>query len=303
MPRVLILVGGKYKLYAVPIENVQFKDIYNRKVPFWCLRIIRNFSGIIELGLGEWKNDINENDVIIIFDTEATYSLLKWIKKRYKVNRKIICYRNSVNFLRKKLKPEILKKLGYEVWSYNLDDCKKYGLQYNKQMLRKKDFEKCINTGNNYEYDVVFLGMSKGRDQILANLEKIFITEKLSYYFYVPDSTILQKNKCTDGKNLPYEIYLDILSKSRSILDLVNDNNYGLTFRPVEAIFAEKKLITNYKEIKCYDFYKKENVFLLENEELDVHKLLQFFQSPYEKIDERIIESYDIKAWINRFFE
>ena len=98
-----------------------------------------------------------------------------------------------------------------------------------------------------------------------------------------------------------YEHYLEKLSVSNAVLDLVNTENYGLTLRPLEALFYNKKVITNYREIKLYDFYNKNNIFVIGEDSVD--NLNDFLKKPYIELPNNIVESYTFDKWISRFFK
>ena len=67
-----------------------------------------------------------------------------------------------------------------------------------------------------------------------------------------------------------------------------------------ESIFYDKKLITNNKSLKDYDFYHPNNIFILDN---NYDKIKEFLAKPFIKIDNEIKEKYDYKNWICRFFD
>ena len=98
---------------------------------------------------------------------------------------------------------------------------------------------------------------------------------------------------------VPYEDYLKLLVKTKTILDIVDGNQSGLTLRCMEALFFNKKLITNNLDIENYDFYNPKNVFILGKD--DMNNIKQFIDSPYELVDEKIVNYYDFDEWIKRF--
>ena len=73
----------------------------------------------------------------------------------------------------------------------------------------------------------------------------------------------------------------------------------GLTLRVLEALFYSKKLITNNKNIKKYDFYNPNNIFIWGVD--DEKNLLNFINSDYITIEENILNRYSYDSWINRF--
>src|SRR5690606_2259129 len=116
-----------------------------------------------------------------------------------------------------------------------------------------------------------------------------------SYFHIVPDKKDSSKYK---EKPLPYPKYLELVAKSKAILDIKPINQDGLTLRPMEAIFFRKKLITTDTTIVKETFYSNKNVFVLGTD--DINKLKDFLNEPYENIDESIILHYDFDNWLKR---
>ena len=67
----------------------------------------------------------------------------------------------------------------------------------------------------------------------------------------------------------------------------------------MEALFLERKLITNNTDIKNYDFYNHDNIFILGED--NINEIKEFINKPYKKIDQDIIDYYDFDQWLNRF--
>ena len=112
----------------------------------------------------------------------------------------------------------------------------------------------------------------------------------------IKTNIILIKN---EKDYLDYTKYLEMLAESKVLLDYNAYNQVGLSLRTMESLFFEKKIITSNKNIKKYDFYNKNNVFILGED--NMKNLNRFINSPYKKIDKKIIEYYDFDNWIKRF--
>lgn len=82
---------------------------------------------------------------------------------------------------------------------------------------------------------------------------------------------------------------------------MCGDGTNGLTLRVLESLFFEKKLITNNINIINCEFYNKNNIFIINKDNLD--DLNDFLKSEYKKIDKKIINYFDYESWLNRFFE
>jgi hypothetical protein len=256
----------------------------------------------------EWIKKIDQFDTILLHASIIKVPVVKFINSNFPHKRVILWYWNPVD---KILPLKYTENLNCELWSFDPYDCKKYDLKYNTQFYF--DISKIIkNKKKSNQYDVLFIGKDKGRLNRLLNIKKglekfslkikfnIVGNSKLLYYI---NNDIYNKfnfkSKYNYSSPISYEEVVEMIFKSRSILDIVADGQSGLTLRPLEAIFAEKKLITNDSNIKKYDFYNSNNIHILKEDDYESLKL--FLNRPYEKIDYEILNKYKFSSWIKRF--
>lgn len=98
------------------------------------------------------------------------------------------------------------------------------------------------------------------------------------------------------SKQLPFEENIFNISRSKIVLDVANTVHTGLSMRPFEAVGYKKKLITNNALIKKYDFYNPNNIFVIENGNID--GIERFIALPYEELPEEIMRKYSFSNWI-----
>ena len=283
--------------YCQDIKDIAltYEDIYNHGP---LCKVLRRSSLLNSFALNDWKTRINSYDLVFAIDSNISLTTLEWIC-RHRGNSKVILYfRNKLSHSNFKGKADELKQLPLEIWSYNIHDCEKYGFRYNSQVINRELFD--LQTDGEPKYSACFVGSNKGRDETLSHIQELLQrSSSFGTYFYMPGDTKHEWNRCTTGAFLPYAEYLKIASESLSIIDLVSSENKGLTFRPLEALFLGKKLITNYEEIIRYDFYRPQNIFILgKDSERDLSDFLSSTCIPVEK---SIIDSYTTDFWIRRF--
>lgn len=287
------------KMMFTGIEEVSCKDGFSSKTII--NRCCRRIPSLVSMSLGSWKEEILNYECIVISEQCYRNGLAEYLFSRG-ARRLILYLRNSmasINSYSYKIDLPHLQKLGVEIWSYNLPDCRKYGYQYNSQFYS-------VNLPNGFakmkiKYDLVFLGEEKGRDKLLSFVYTFCNEHDINTSFSVPEShAVYNMNK--SGAFIPYRDYLEnILNRSKALLDIVTDKNYGLTLRPLEALYFKKKLVTNFKDIKGETFYSKENIFILGDDDLSALK--EFIESPFVEISEKILDQYTSKAWYLKFFE
>jgi hypothetical protein len=242
-----------------------------------------------------WFNQLDRFEVVIVPATIITLPVVRDIRKKNPALRLIVWYWNPVE---KSVNPNSYSSLDCELWSFDENDCKTYNLKHNTQYYCST----FVDTSVTFEQskDILFVGADKGRFESLLDYKLMFERMGLNTDFHITSNrkTPLSKRKYLD-RQLPYHKVLEKINRSSSILDFVSENQYGLTLRPMEAIFHKKKLITNNIEIDKYDFYDKDNIFILGKDELS--SLQEFINSPYINLDRSIIDKYEFDNWLSRF--
>ncbi len=249
------------------------------------------------LVLNKWIYELENYDEIIVFDTGNAIELAGWIKKRHPEKRVILWYWNPAVYT---VPVRKAKRSGAELWSFDPNDCLKYGLRYNSQFFMRENMLES-NENTKTAVDVFYVGKDKNRANILYWLKQFFDAKGISYYFHLVQNAGQSKNQYFDYKNpMEYhEVLLNVVS-SKAIIDLVSESQSGLTLRPIEALLYKKKLITNMKEIARFKIYNPKNVFILgvDNPE----DLLAFINSPFDERDyESLCDYYMMEAWLERF--
>lgn len=134
------------------------------------------------------------------------------------------------------------------------------------------------------------------RFQIMVIGKKSWKHQFKNLFMAIPENLhIVFSAKKVSHKKLP-EYY----KNSRVLLDLTRENQYGLSFRIFEAMAMEKKIITDNKMIRNYDFYNPNNILVLN--ETCSNLSLSFFESPYEKIPKDVYLKYTLENWTDRVF-
>ncbi|HMR82184.1 MAG TPA: hypothetical protein PKE30_03595, partial [Niabella sp.] len=99
------------------------------------------------------------------------------------------------------------------------------------------------------------------------------------------------------SERISYEEYIEEAGKATVLIDFLNQQHTGLSFRVFEALGYDKKLITDNETITQYDFYHPDNIFVLS--ENNWEKLESFLRKPYCPISREIKEKYAFDNWIN----
>jgi len=164
-------------------------------------------------------------------------------------------------------------------------------------------------------YDLCFIGTIHGdRFQILKEVKKQSeaLELKIYYYLYMPSKILFFFRKLFDKKlngisyqdvrfkSLSASDASKIMNQSRAVLDFSYKNQRGLSMRTFEVLATRSKLITTHKRIVDYDFYHKNNIFILDKENVFIDK--DFIYSEYRELRPNIYEKYSLKYWLEIIF-
>lgn len=252
---------------------------------------------LASLFYGNWKKKLNEIDVVLLNSHFFSRPLIKYLNRNFPSIRIMVWYSNPVA---KDTPVDLFSGLACELWSFDKDDCKKYGLKHNNQFI---DQTKLIVTKHDPKYhsDICFIGVDKERLNLLLELEQYFISEKLNPFIYVVNSSKNSRLDYDYKEAISYDELINYEGNTYAILDVVQKNQHGLSLRPIEAMFLEKKLITNNTSVETMDFYVPENIFILN--ENNKHEIPAFLTTPSITLSEEIKEKYTFKGWFNNFFK
>lgn len=164
--------------------------------------------------------------------------------------------------------------------SYNKQEADFFGIEFRPNFV---DSRKLKSMKKNYtEYSFVFIGF-KGKNcdrlkefyPIQEAMDKIY--PSLKRYAYTQTLTLH-----TDF--IPYEEYLEFVSKSEFIIDMARvSKDEGYSFRIPEALFLEKKVITNRTGIIHEKFYDPSRFFIIGID--PVERIKEFMNIEYKRID------------------
>lgn len=241
------------------------------------------FFALTPLFIDKWRELLPNIDTVILFDSGYNRYLSKYIKNKKPETRTILFFMNTIleEYQRQWLKDKNID----EFWSYDKKDVDTYKMKYNSTFYYINEVPSSY-----INWDVVYIGREKNRDTALNAAENILSTLNVRSWIHVVHS---------EEEFIPYRDYIKKVRESRCILDITQQGQAGLSLRFMESLFLEKKLITNNKAIAGYDFYNKNNIFILNVD--DSSKLEKFINSPYDTSVNHYKEFYKFDAWLRRF--
>lgn len=295
MAKTLVFISDKSRVFfpyaqsdKVHIENVWNENRRNK----WkfLIRIIRKLHIVTGFFFDEWTKDIQNYSQIIIFDGCYDKLLMYYLnRKNPAAPKNVFCWNAKYRLV------HVLSNTSYPTFSYSPNDCKECGMQYMSTVYSRN----IPMTSLPVQYDLLFLGMLKDRGEQIADIYDWCISHRYKPMFYVVGKEEKYRKIVLEHEQLDYQQYLGLISQSRAILDVCNPGQDGLTMRVMESLFFHKKLITTNQDIFRYDFYKPENILILDGTCPNIPE--DFFQTDYMEIDDSILEGYDMETWVDKF--
>ena len=265
-----------------------FPNSFHQKL--WRILGLVGYSG--NLWLGDWKKNLSSYSIIIVCATKNK-DVIKYLCKNKQPGQRIILWYWNPAFCC--IDPELVKNWGCELWSFDANDCDKYNMFYNTTYYFK-DLQ--LPKSKKEKVDVFFCGLSKGRNSFLFTIQNRVEKMQLVPYFHIVDEQLpIEEQK----PRLSYQENLEYISSCKAVLDILQEGQDGMTLRVMEALFFQKKLITNQLSLVKADFYHPNNIFIIGKD--DWNNLKSFMSTPIVPISEEIKYKYDFFSWVERFGE
>ena len=191
----------------------------------------------------------------------------------------------------------LLCRINGRVYTFDKNESIKYKLGFNTQF-----FTNDLHLKSEIKQDIYFVGRDKGRYFLVKNLYDFCSKNGISTLFQLFRDDDKQRYDCPEILSNEFVEYNDVINniaESRIVLDLCKEGQSGMTFRAVEALFLNKKIITNNIYYKELPFYSSEMIYVIENN--DFSGLYEFIKSETVGYDESYRDYYSIEKWLGRF--
>lgn len=145
--------------------------------------------------------------------------------------------------------------------------------------------------------DGLFIGLEKSRKDILGSIKDLYLLSG-----FTPDIQIVNNIKALFGKKYSfyksYEEVCQLIFESRSIIEVLQPGQDGVSLRTMESLFFQKKLITNNFSIIENEFYDPQNIFIYGKD--NPSRFREFLLTPYKRLNPDIVNQYKFENWLNR---
>lgn len=188
-----------------------------------------------------------------------------------------------------------------EIFSFDRDESNYYNFRRisNYIYLPKKEIDPNITYKN-----AVFMVISKdSRLKMLDAISRKLDGLNIDYKFIVKSNKDLGNvnPKIEWTKNdIGSKEMQTMIEESKIMMDISRAASTGLSFRVFESLAYQKKLITTNEAVKRYAFFDPNNILVIDPENIEIPK--EFFETPYNPIDQDVYNKYTIENWVKTVF-
>lgn len=278
----------RFKILRELKNIVFFKTIFENKRKAYIENILKDvvdFDYFLGIGTGEFSP-----------------FFIKRLKEKNPTIKTILFLWDKVEYLPKGFNLE-----GFdEIFSFDKDDCEKYGY-----IFRESFYINTKSSNKNKEIDLYYLGALREmkRYNKLLKLKEYLEENLLNYNIKLFIDKLIEKNSkdrfdesLITREKINYLLNIEFVKKTKVLLEINYKNQKGLTLRAMESILGKTKLITDNKDIINYDFYKKENIYIVKDIEEIKNIPLEFFKTSYVDLEDKIVEKYSCKGFLKAIF-
>lgn len=179
------------------------------------------------------------------------------------------------------------KKRNFRFFTFDPRDADWFGMPLLKNVNRMLPADLPVQI----KQDFYFVGKVKNRGNMLRSLESRLREKGFRTRFLLVEK---KSDAISNEENILHS------RESACIVDIVSEEQAGMTLRPLDALFLGRKLLTNCAEVANMDFYDPANIYIVRD--LRLEGIENFMRTPCKKVDERIVLQYEINQWIRNIF-
>lgn len=282
---------------------------------FWDKSLIRLNKKLIKRKINKYYNYIYDNisqnryDYVLVINIEAMPIKFLYKLRENKISSRFILYMWDSIFNKR----ETFEYLSFfdVVYSFDDNDCAKYSNIKFRPLFYLDEYKLLKEKNTGYLYDVSFIGTAHSdRLTILNKLKKSIDSYSMSCYLYVylQSRKLYLWNKLTNSSfknikirdcnyvSLSKSNVISIIRDSKIIIDIQHPGQNGLTMRTIEMLGAERKLITTNISIEKYDFYRPENICIIDRNNPRIPS--DFFNTSYVPLERDLYYKYSLDGWL-----
>lgn len=140
------------------------------------------------------------------------------------------------------------------VYSFDKQDCEKYGFLYHPTYYSRVDLSNETSCKN----DAFYVGVSKGRAETITQVFEKLSSEGAAADFFISgiEKGVRRNPGIRYNEWLSYAQVLEHIKDANCIVEIMDNNQEGVTLRTMEAICYNKRLLTNNQSMRQSQYYQ-----------------------------------------------
>lgn len=251
----------------------------------------------------------NSYDFIFIINCEmATEEVLRIYKSHFKTAKFYLYLNDSISNIY-----NISCKFKYfdKIFSFDRIDCLNNIMFIFRPLFYIDEYDVALSVNKPYKYDLCFIGtIHSDRFAILDSIKHQantsgftfyifpYLQARFMYFFYKIANNSFANAHFRDFKysKISVDEIIKVVNNSSTIVDIQHPKQTGLTIRTIEMLAMKKKIITTNMDIKNYDFFHTNNIYIINRDKPYID--ISFLKKEYIDLDLNILHKYSLKQWI-----
>tara|TARA_R110001606_G_C15404041_1_gene653822 strand:+ start:5822 stop:6796 length:975 start_codon:yes stop_codon:yes gene_type:complete len=286
---------------------------------FWTKALIRLDRRLLARKTDAYYSDIIESTrskaydhILIVRGESISLHMLQLLRQTQPKARISLYLWDSMHY-----NPNVRKLLDEfdQVFSFDRSDVENNPKIQFLPLFYGREFERSARWQGTPIYDACFIGtihtdrykvLEKVLDGLNASGRNVFV------FCYYPSKLLYRIRSLLDPgfrrfakkyisfNGMKLSDVVDRIAESRAVIDINRPDQLGLTMRTIEAVGAQRRLITTNADVVNYDLYNPKDVLLMcrENPVIDD----DFLKQAGLPFDQALREKYSVSAWIYSIF-
>ncbi|SFE23859.1 hypothetical protein SAMN04487869_105104 [Marinobacter sp. DSM 26671] len=287
---------------------------------FWTKALIRVDRRLLARKTERYYNSIIEStrsqsyDHVLIVRGEAiSLQMLRLLRQAQPKARMSLYLWDSMNY-----NPNARRVLGEfdQVFSFDRSDVEQNNKMQFLPLFYGREFERSAQWDGEPVYDACFIGtihtdrykvLEKVIDSLEARGRKVFV------FCYYPSKHLYRLRALLDPgfrrfgskyvsfTGMTLANVVDHIAKSRAVVDVNRPDQLGLTMRTIEAVGAQRKLITTNADVKNYDLYDPYSVLLVDRQRPHIDD--DWLYREAQPFKPSLRNKYSVSSWVDHIFQ
>lgn len=191
-----------------------------------------------------------------------------------------------------------------KILSFNPKDCERYGFVF-RPFFYNENLDIITNTKpidimmiGSYNYKRFLFAKQILKYSSINNISSRIII-RASVFLFLTNHEHFKYKQLFHSSPVPYVEMMKMLGQSKTCVEICAEGQDGLSTRQFESLFTRTKVITNNKNVQMYDFYNPDNIFILDNDNLQLSEVpISWINMPYVDINKEVLSKYSLRGFM-----